>query len=136
MVALSHDSFKRSKRGIGKAGPDLSAEQDFVAKRLAAITNAKPLACPPATTTNKARRERLTRHSVFRLARIFISKMDSIRCVVVNLSADGARITMEDAYALPDTVTLRFDQSGVRRKARVAWRQDRDIGLCFIKDEA
>ncbi|MEM9616331.1 MAG: PilZ domain-containing protein [Pseudomonadota bacterium] len=135
MVALSHDSFKRSKRGIGKAGFDLSAEHDFVAKRLAAITNAKPLACPPATTTNKAKRKRLTRHSVFRLARVFISKMDSIRCVVVNLSADGARITMEDAYALPDIVTLRFDQSGVRRKARVAWRQDRDIGLCFIKDE-
>ena len=40
---------------------------------------------------------------------------------------------MEDAYALPEIVTLRFDQSCVRRKARIVWRQGRDAGLCFIK---
>lgn len=129
MVDLSHNAFGRAK---GKAADD--AAKAFVARRLKAITNAKPVALPPMAARSDRRKDS-ARQSVFRLARLFTSRFDSVRCVVVDLSADGARVAMEGAYTLPEEVTLSFDQSCVKRKARIAWRHDRELGLEFIKDE-
>lgn len=130
MVALSHDNFRRSKKRVSKAGTPAST-REFVAQRLAAISATKPVLQSDTIPHNEQRR--IGRRSVYRLASVFTSKLESIRCVVIDLSADGARITMEDAYTLPEIVTLRFEQSCVRKKARIAWRQGRDAGLCFIK---
>jgi PilZ domain-containing protein len=135
MADLSQKSFGHRARLNDKAEAELMQAREFVAKRLSAISNAKPVMCPTAAAALRAHRERAPRKTVYRLASLFTSKMDSVRCVVVNLSADGARITMEDTYELPEFVMLRFDQSGVKKKARIAWRQDRDIGLSFIKEE-
>ena len=134
MVALSHDSFRRNKKRVRKAETTASA-REFVAQRLAAISSSKPVVQPYSAPHKEQRR--ISRRSVYRLANVLTSKLESIRCIVVDLSADGARITMEAAYPLPEIVTLRFEQSCVRRKARIAWRQGREAGLCFIKqDEA
>ena len=130
MVALSHDNFRRSKKRAGKAEASASTRA-FVAQRLAAITAANPAPKPNTSSHNEQRR--IGRRSVYRLASVFTSKLESIRCVVIDLSADGAQITMEDTYPLPKIVTLRFDQSCVRKIARVAWTQGREAGLCFIK---
>lgn len=127
MADLSHKSFRYPLDNTGKTDAETAAAREFVSKRLAAITRAKPV--------QKTQVERAPRKSVYKLAKLFTSKIDSVRCVVVNLSADGARVTMEDAYDLPEIVVLRFEQTGVKKKARIAWRQDREIGLSFIKDE-
>ncbi len=132
MVALSHNNFQRSNKRRGKAETSASARA-FVAQRLAAITAAKPAL--QSNTTPHSEQRRIGRRSTYRLASVYVSRLESIRCVVIDLSADGARITMEHAYTLPEVVTLRFDQSCVRRKARITWRQGRDAGLCFIKPE-
>ena len=135
MADVSQKSFKNRARLNGKPDSEFSQTQEFVAKRLAAISKAKLVTCPKATAALTQHQVRAPRTTVYRLATLFLAKMDSERCVIVNLSADGARITMEGIFELPETVVLRFDQSGVRKKARIAWRQDRDIGLSFIKDE-
>ena len=126
MADLSHKSFRYPLGTTGKTDEEVAAAREFVSKRLAAITSAKPV---------KTQVERAPRKPVYKLAKLFISKIDSVRCVVVNLSADGAKVTLEGAYDLPDVVVLRFEQTGVKKKARIAWRQDRDIGLSFIKEE-
>jgi len=130
MVELSHDNFRRSKKRVGKAETS-AATRAFVGQRLAAITAAKPAQQANISPHNEQRR--IGRRSVYRLASVLTSTLESIRCVVIDLSADGAQITMEGAYTLPEVVTLRFDQSCVRKKARVAWIQGREAGLCFIK---
>lgn len=135
MADLSRNSFKRRAKLHGKADAEMAEARAFVAKRLSAISNTKPVTCPPEAAAIIGKHERAPRQSVYRLASLYISKIDCVRCVVVNLSADGARITMEGIFELPEFVVLRFDQSGVKRKARIAWRQDRDIGLTFIKEE-
>ncbi|MHA7873380.1 MAG: PilZ domain-containing protein [Hyphococcus sp.] len=132
MVALTHDSFRRSRRRIGKSDAT-EPERAYVEQRLAAIATAKPAACSPAMTRQRHNRE--PREQVYRLARLFISKLDSMPCVVVNLSADGACIRFEGDIDLPEIVTLRFDQSAVRRKARVVWRQGREAGLWFVRED-
>ena len=135
MADSSQKSFKNRARLNGKLDEELAQAEDFVAQRLSAITKAKPVTCPEATATLRQNKPRAPRTTVYRLATLFVNSMDSERCIVVNLSADGARITMEDVIDLPETVVLRFDQSGIRKNARVVWRQDRDAGLCFIKNE-
>ncbi len=134
MADNSQKSFKNPSRLNGKVDAELARAEEFVAQRLSAITKAKPVTCPEATAVLREHKPRAPRTTVYRLASLFINKMDSERCIVVNLSADGARITMEDVIDLPETVVLRFDQSGIRKNARVVWRQDRDAGLCFIKN--
>ncbi len=135
MADSSHKSFKNRARLDGKLDEELALGHDFVAKRLSAITKAKPVTCPEATAVLRQHSPRTPRTTVYRLASLFINKMDSERCIVVDLSADGARITMEDIIDLPETVILRFDQSGIRKTARVVWRQDRDAGLAFVQEE-
>ena len=130
MVSLSHDSFRNGKKRSGTP-VGAAATREYVAKRLTEITSGQ-LAEPQKKAPAKEQR-RLGRRSVYRLASIFVSKLDSYRCVVIDLSGDGARITMETDYHLPEYVTLRFDQSCVRRRARIVWRHGRDAGLCFVK---
>ncbi len=135
MADLSQNSFKRRDQHHGKTDAEIAEAREFVAKRLSTISNAKPVTCPTATAALREHRERTHRKTSYLLASIFTSGIDGIRCVVVNLSADGARITMEDNYELPELISLRFEQSGVERRARIAWRQDLEIGLSFIKDD-
>jgi len=135
MADLSQNSFKRRANLHGKTDAEMTEAREFVAKRLSAISNAKPVTCPTATAELREHRERADRKAIYLLASIFTSRIDGIRCVVVNLSADGARITMEDNYELPELISLRFEQSGIERRARIAWRQDLEIGLSFIKED-
>ena len=135
MADSSQKSFQNRARLNGNLDEDLAQAEKFVAERLSAITKAKPVTCPEATAALRKHQPRAPRTTVYRLGSLFLNKMDSERCVVVNLSADGAGITMEDIIDLPETVVLRFDQSGIRKTARVVWQQDRDAGLCFIKNE-
>jgi PilZ domain len=54
-------------------------------------------------------------------------------CVIADISEGGVRILTEDTD-VPDEFVLFFnDGNGARRKCRVVWRLDNEIGVEFIE---
>ena len=53
-----------------------------------------------------------------------------LRCIVRNLSDGGA--CLEISVPVPDNFEMIFDSDKVRRKCRVAWREDGRIGVEFL----
>lgn len=122
-----------------KAAENEPSKQDQIrlAQRLAAISNAKPVICPPSKPRRKSQfPDRAQREAVFRLARIFTGKNASVRCIVYNISATGARITMEGAFALPPVVILKLDYNREIRKSQIIWQNKTDAGLKFIENKS
>ena len=107
-----------------------------LAERLAAIKGAAPTITdgriPPMKQNSRPEREK--RAAVFRPGKVYLSKHDLVRCVIRNVSDGGAYIHMEGVQPLPPVVMLRFDQTGVVKKARVAWQNEIEAGLSFVKD--
>jgi hypothetical protein len=53
-------------------------------------------------------------------------------CAIADISETGARIDVEDVDNVPDRFILLLAASGsARRKCRVVWRQERQIGVVF-----
>ena len=111
-------------------------DEDRIAKRLAAIKGAAaPVTearIPPAKRRGPPQREE--RDSVFRPGKIYLSKTDHVRCVIRNVSDGGAYLYLEGFNPLPPVVVIRFDQTGVIKKARVAWQHETEVGLAYIQD--
>lgn len=111
----------------------ITLERDRIARRLQAISNAKPVICPkPVPKKKSSLPERAPRQSVFRLASLYTSKNAAIRCVVYNVSATGVRITMEGAHTLPKIVVLKFDCNKESKKCQPIWQKGEEAGLKFI----
>ena len=56
-------------------------------------------------------------------------------CEIADISDGGARVVVfTNPNELPDNIALVLSPNGkVRRRCRVAWRSDTEIGLQFIK---
>ncbi len=55
-------------------------------------------------------------------------------CVVQDISSAGARITADQASALPDTLRLAFARDArTGRNCQVVWRRGNSIGVRFIR---
>jgi PilZ domain-containing protein len=134
MADLSHTSFRRSRQNP-KSEAEIAVEREAVNRRLAGIINAKPVATPPEFASAQENRRRQPRKTTFKLARIFVNKIDSIRCVIINLSADGARISIEGDFDMPQYVVLKFEETGIQKKARIAWQHENEFGLSFLREE-
>ena len=112
----------------------MARKNDQVAKRLAAISSAKPVEINAPVVSKKSRPMRADREDTFRPGKIYTSRTNFHNCVIMNFSATGALVRMESGYGLPEIVVLRIIQTGVTKKARVIWRDETDIGLHFIED--
>ena len=56
------------------------------------------------------------------------------QCVVQNMSATGARITVEDPNALPARLRLAFARDArTGRKCEVVWRRGKTVGIKFVR---
>jgi hypothetical protein len=56
------------------------------------------------------------------------------QCVVQNISSSGARISVEDAIALPATLRLAFARDArTGHKCQVIWRSGRSAGVKFVR---
>jgi len=54
-------------------------------------------------------------------------------CVMTNVSASGAKLTMEAANNVPDTFVLGLARNAsVRRQCEVVWRAPKSIGVRFV----
>jgi hypothetical protein len=58
-------------------------------------------------------------------------KRGAMDCMIRDLSEDGARIALSQAVALPEVIELDIPQRELRRRARVVWRRNDEVGLCF-----
>jgi hypothetical protein len=55
------------------------------------------------------------------------------RCVVINVSDSGARLTIRDVYDLPESFALHMTRtSNAGRLCRIVWRRDHDVGVEFL----
>lgn len=71
------------------------------------------------------------RDPVFKPAKVFTGRGASVRCVVLDINAKGARVALDGSFELPEIVVLRFDQTKVSHSARVVWRDRNEFGLSF-----
>jgi hypothetical protein len=56
------------------------------------------------------------------------------RCVVQNLSATGARLTLDDPNTLPARLRLAFARDARSgRKCEVVWRRGKTVGVKFVR---
>jgi hypothetical protein len=76
-------------------------------------------------------KRRVPRTRVIKSARI-ISAEKVLDCVVLDLSATGARIHLTAEWDVPETVLLRLPDGAVRA-ARRCWQQDMDAGFEYIE---
>jgi hypothetical protein len=59
------------------------------------------------------------------------------RCLMVNVSADGARLTKLELTDVPEKFDLVLTTNGiVRRHCEVAWRSEKEIGVRFVASDA
>jgi hypothetical protein len=55
------------------------------------------------------------------------------RCVVQNMSATGAKITLDDPNALSAKLLLAFARdASTGRKCEVVWRRGKTVGIKFV----
>lgn len=53
-------------------------------------------------------------------------------CALSDMSDSGARIEVEDSKIIPDRFVLLLSGNGkARRKCRVVWREERQVGVTF-----
>ena len=56
------------------------------------------------------------------------------RCMVLNISSAGAKITADNAIGLPGTLRLAFARDArTGRNCQVVWRRGNSIGVRFIR---
>lgn len=111
----------------------MGKKKDRIAERLTAIKNASPTVTDARIPPMKRRGapEREPREPVFRPGKIYLNRSESLRCTVCNVTRSGAYIRLEGSFPLPPAVILKFIQTGVVKKAHIAWQRDEEVGLVF-----
>ncbi len=86
----------------------------------------------------KAEQRRSKRHYVNLIARL--AQADGAElglCVVVDISATGARLKTNEALSLPENFVLLLSTNGnLRRHCLVAWRTNLEVGVEFVRHHA
>ena len=77
-------------------------------------------------------RRRRSRRKVLRGGKTFWPNGDSADCVVHNVSATGARLSL--VGSVPNTFTLLVDGDSIRRPCWVTWRKENLVGVRFEVD--
>jgi diguanylate cyclase (GGDEF)-like protein len=78
-------------------------------------------------------RRREHRHRVLKRGLIAINNgFSTISCIVRNISAHGARLSIEADHIIPEDVVLQITESGRKFHAKKRWQKGKDIGLGFV----
>jgi len=75
-------------------------------------------------------RRRVHRTQVYWCAQIVLDQSCQ-DCVVRDISSLGARLAFISTAAIPETFELTVDEAHLRRRCRVVWRSDSQIGVEF-----
>lgn len=104
---------------------------DRMTKRLSALATAKPVEAGAMAKSMRKKTRGADRKTTYRFGRVLNGNREEHACILRDLSATGARVVFEGEPSLSQTVTLRIELTGERRRARVAWQKDREAGLDF-----
>lgn len=104
---------------------------DRVTKRLSALATAKPVEPGAMAKSMRKKTRSADRKTTYRFGRVLNGNREEHPCILRDLSATGARVVFEGEPALSQTVTLRIELTGERRRARVVWQKEREAGLDF-----
>jgi hypothetical protein len=72
------------------------------------------------------------RSKAFLKAHIRIHNLPAMDCVVRNVSPSGARLEVDETFALPMEFELEIPQRGVVLMCEVKWRRDDLVGVKFL----
>ncbi len=81
--------------------------------------------------TTSAERRIAPRHRVGEGGTVALDEHTTIGCLVHDLSANGVRITLPDAAAIPEVFLLSASCLPADAVCRVVWRDDETIGARF-----
>lgn len=62
---------------------------------------------------------------------IFNNRSATLDCLVRNLSETGAKLEVSGAVTVPERFELDIPRKGVRRRARMVWRREGEMGVAF-----
>ncbi len=102
---------------------------DRAEQRIANIKALKPVEVRVPTGAETVRID--PRVPVYREGRLILTGGSQLRCVIVDLSRNGARIELDGASGLPEFVSLKVVATDEVRRARVAWTRENTAGLSF-----
>jgi hypothetical protein len=67
---------------------------------------------------------------------VYGEQVTSLLCTLLDLSANGARLSFASTQQVPEHFHLSFDNGLVRRECRVVWRNDYQVGVAFAAAQA
>lgn len=102
-----------------------------MSKRLSALATAKPAEAGAMAKSMRKKNRGADRKTTYRFGRVLSGNREEHPCILRDLSQTGARVVFEGEPALSQSVTLRIELTGERRRARVAWQKEREAGLSF-----
>ena len=72
--------------------------------------------------------------SFLRARIVFNNNSSTIDCLVKNISAQGAKIELDNTMSIPDAFDLEVPQKGRTYRAKLSWRDKSAIGVEFVED--
>ena len=102
--------------------------QRTLTDRLEKVLNAEPVNLPEQAPS--VERE-LHRHPVFRFGIVKTPSLEEVKCIVKDLSSNGAKLAFEGAISLPDKFTLAIEGYAAPTPARLVWHEDTEAGVEF-----
>lgn len=72
------------------------------------------------------------RRAVLLLGTIHLERGEPIACVVRDVSPGGAKLSVSQRYALPETFVLSIHGSARAFRVRVAWRKQDFVGVAVV----
>jgi hypothetical protein len=79
-------------------------------------------------------RRTAARTRVLRNAAIILNDRGAVlHCTLLDLNKCGARISLGSTYRISEDFELTFDNARTRRKCRVMWRTDTQLGVSFAQ---
>jgi hypothetical protein len=76
------------------------------------------------------------RSRTFLKAEIDVNGLSTLSCIVKDLSGTGARISVSDGIALPETFRIHLPKPDRWVQATIRWRRDGYIGVHFDEPES
>jgi hypothetical protein len=77
-------------------------------------------------------RRKLTRTHICKDAVIIRGTSSTTKCVLRDLTSNGARIETSDIANLPDVVDVTLDNGHTFRPCRLVWRSFKELGVEFV----
>lgn len=108
-------------------------KKDRLSKRIAKMNHTMaPSFSPGPSRSAKSKDRDGERAASYRIARLRLGAGEDLRCVIKNMSRNGAKIVLEGKIALPRTVILDIDAKEM--SCAVRWQNENEAGLKFNRD--